>query len=320
LASAAKTDRTSVLRDCHIYQDTVTFFYVLFETLSKAGVVVEIEQDIPVPAGGHRTPDFAVIDSGRLADVLDHKGSLPEAARTLIELTKMRARYRTFQHNGQNVSPQVTVLYPASKQAIIEDVRTQLPNDLTLCSFDQMTRDTEIKFRLQGPVKAQGLAQVLGTNPIEYRPSYVRSTYKFIKAEAPVVYTAFSVWWLFPSFRDTKTAYQRDYTVERDVLLSRLGKFYPPWIRNNLQLSSSRVNKALEFLSTIKFIDWAPGRNDIIVHSEKGSRSGDLLEYLAERWAKAGPRRPPKGTASIPEDQAVLDDFGIRSTGPRTNR
>lgn len=303
-------DKEEVLRDCYNYGDTVTFFFVFYETLRNAGLTVEVERDFHGPKGIKRNPDFAVLEARRILDVLDHKASLPNPELAQSGLTRLHEKYRVLIHDGHKSRPQVTVLYPESKQAILDAVKGRIPKELTCVSFDQTSSDSEIRFHRQGEVRTKQLETLLDGHPFAFDPAKVRSTYKFIRSDPPVVYTASDLWRTFPTFRDVKTADREQFAVDRNQLLDRMLVFYPPWIRNNSQLNAGRVDAALAFLSTIKFVKWEPGGGRIQVDPSKGRRSGNILEYFADRFAKLHTKRRRKTLPVRHGKQTQLESFG----------
>ncbi|MFQ5911442.1 MAG: hypothetical protein ACE5IJ_12100, partial [Thermoplasmata archaeon] len=190
------------------------------------------------------------------------------------------------------------------------EVSSQLPAELTLCSFDQTTRDTELRFKLKGSINHDPLEVILTGSPIVYRPELVHSRHKFVRGDPPTIYTAFEVWLMLPTFQNIRTAHEPSFIVNRQALLERARVFYPPWIRNNMQINANRVNHALSFLNEIDFVDWEPGEDEIVVYSTRGTRSGDLLEYFAERWTALLKKPPPRGVAVLSDSQKTLADFG----------
>lgn len=301
--------KEDVLADCYLYGDTVTFFYVFQNALSDAGLKVEVEHDFDSPSGVKKSPDFAVLDEDTITDVLDHKASLPTPELAVKDLNRLAEKYRELSHNGVPSSPRISVLYPVGKQGIIDKISKALPANLTLCSFDQTTYDTEIDFKLHGQVNSSELSDVLRGGAVSFEPSIVRSSYKFIRADPPIPYTAFHLWGVFPTFLDIKSSGQKSFVVDRDNLLQRMENFYPPWIRNNKQVNSNRVANALRFLAQIKFVEWAPGDRDVLVYSTRGTRAGDLLQYFAEKWATAHKKRARKPMGKKATIQMTLPHF-----------
>ncbi len=302
-------DDARILQDCYDYHFAVGFFVVLSEKLTELGIRHEVERDFLTPDGETRTPDFVVFDGGEISDVLEHKASLSGPKGAMDEAKSVSERYKLVVHEGVRSSPQVTLLYPVKKQAIIDEVVDDLPDDLTLCSFDQETSHTEIRFKLKGPVRSKPLRLLLQGDPIGFNPSISLSKYKYIKAGPPVTYTAADVWTMLPIFRGIRDVGRPSFEVDRNLLIERAKSFYPPWIRDNNQITASRVDDALEFLDVIDFIDWKRGRSKIVVYTNKGSRSGEVLAYFAERLAKIRAKQAKrKGRGKYAKGQLTLYD------------
>jgi len=163
-------------------------------------------------------------------------------------------------------------------------MKNDIPKDLKLCYFD--LSDTEITFQKKVEVNHQDLFHIIKLSPYPCMRKHF-SKHKFIKAEPPVVYTAFEVNLMLRTFLDVKTVMQDQFTVKRDDVLSIMNTYYPPWINENLkQMSSKRLNNALEFLDKIDMIDWKREKGEIIVNRGRGKRSGDILKNLAIKWCK----------------------------------
>lgn len=302
-------DGTRILQDSYDYSSTVGFFVVLSERLTEKGIGHEVEQDFLTPDGETRTPDFAILEGNEVLDVLEHKASVSGPKGALDEAKSVAAKYRLLIRSGVKSTPQVTFLYPIKKQEIMDEIEDDLPDELTLCSFDQETSHTELRFKLKGAVKSKPLRALLQGDPITFNPSISFSKYKYIKAGPPVTYTAADIWTMFPVFRSIQDVGHPSYEVNRDLLIERAKDFYPPWIRNNNQITTGRVDTALEFLDAIDFIDWKPGRPRIIVYTNKGSRSGEVLAYFAHRLAKIRAKQAKRrGRVAYEKGQTTLWD------------
>lgn len=275
----------SLVRQSQIYADTVCFFQVFSGELKAVGSDCEVEADIDSTDGAKKRPDFSLTKGSDLSDVVEHKGSLPEARLATKELRAVATKYSKLIHEGKPVSPHITVLYPASRTKVVKAIKPDLPKELTLCEFDQATVDDVLTFKLDGQVNSPVLRKVL-SGPIRYNPTSVRSTYKFIRADPPGIYTSFTIWQMLYPFRGVETSDSESFPVEREALLERVNTFCPPWIRNNLQLRTNRVGQALAFLGRLEFVSLERSGQRIIVHSEKGSRAGDLLRYFAQQWPR----------------------------------
>lgn len=302
--------REGALRLCYKYVDTAAFFSVFSEKLSAAEILVEVERDFGTPGGGIARPDFVILERKKIVDALEHKASLPNPDQALLDLGEVHTKYSKLENEGVNSSPLVTLLYPIEKQDIIDEIAPELSSGLHLCGYDQVTKDTELRFRPKGQVRNERLNQILAGPPIVYQPEIVRSKYKFIRASPPTIYTAFELWRMFPLFQSVRTAHEPSHVVNLEQLTERARVFYPPWIRNNQQINSRRVRRALQFLDSIDFIDWKRGRSDIVVYRNRGRRSGDLLAYFSERWASLKPARGRRGKiGAISDDQTSISDF-----------
>ncbi len=302
-------DGARILQDCYDYHFTVGFFVVLTEKLTDLGIRHEVERDFLTSDGETKTPDFVVFDGDEMTDVLEHKASLSGPKGALDEAKSIAAKYKLLMHEREKSAPQVTLLYPIKKQETMDEVADELPDGLTLCSFDQETSHTELRFKLKGPVRSKPLRLLLQGDPIVFNPSISLSKYKYIKAGPPVTYTAADVWTLLPIFRGIQDVGRPSFEVDRGLLIERAKSFYPPWIRDNNQVTTARVDDALEFLDLIDFIDWKPGRSKIIIYTNKGSRSGEVLAYFAERMAKIRAKQARRrGRVAYAKGQTSLFD------------
>lgn len=302
-------DKETEQRSCLKYVDTVAFFSVFYRQLGKEGIEVTVEHDFQVPEGPKVRPDFAILDGVIVPDILEHKASLPEPGLATDELNSVSEKYSKIQSAGKVSTPQVTLLYPIEKQEIIEAIGPQMPASLTLCSFDQTVSHTEIRFKLRGPVRYKPLESMIEGPPLTFRPERVLSKHKFIRATPPAIYTAFEIWLVLPTFRLVRTAHERSFLVSRENLLRRTLVFYPPWIRNNVQINANRINRALQFLDKIDFVDWTQGQDEIVVYSTRGTRTGDLLRYFSEKWAQHVQKGKLREIASTVEIQPTLASF-----------
>lgn len=275
----------ALVRQSQIYADTVCFFQVLQGELQRAGLDCRVEEDFDAVDGAKKRPDFSVFGASEFTDVLEHKGSLPEPRYAIKELRQVATKYSQLLHDGKKVAPRVTVLYPASRAKVVNAIKSELPEGLTLCEFDQTTADDVLSFRLMGEVRSTVLRKIMA-GPLRYNPTSVRSSYRFIRADPPGIYTAFNTWQMMFSFRGIDTADSDSFPVERDALLERVNTFCPPWIRNNLQLRTQRLSQAITFLGRLEFVSLERSGQRILVHSEKGSRAGDLLRYFAQHWPR----------------------------------
>lgn len=303
--------------ECTLYHDTVTFFSVVNEFSKKNGIPIDIERDFLSPDGSKKLPpDFSLVQGDSVVDVIEHKGALsanPQAA--YDELMEVATKYAQLQHNGILSTPEITVLYPVCSETTVRQIQPTLPANIALCSFDQCSSDDEIGIAALTQPRSKLVNDIIAKAPIKYDPATTRSKYRYIKASPPLIYTAYQVRSQFYIYRDVKSARRDEYSVSRQKLLDDAQTFYPPWIRNNLQLNSSRTDSALTFLDSIGFISWS-GEDEIIVYPKKGSRSGDQLDYFArkfvgaaeEREKKKLPRRKPE-PISKPQEQLTLRRF-----------
>lgn len=272
-------------QECHVYQDTVTFISVMYEFGVNNSILLEIEKDYLGLDGNPKTPDISLVEVGSVIDVIEHKGAMSENPQAAYdEVMGVASKYSQLECEGRVSSPRVALLYPSCSDSVVREIRPGLPENLTLCCFDQSSSDNEISFSIVGKSKSKLVDEIVTRAPIKYNPSTIRSTYKFIKASPPLIYTAYQIRSQFYIYRDIKSTGEDEYQVSRSKLLRDAQTFYPPWIRNNLQLNSSRVDAALEFLDEIDFVSWS-GEDDICVYPSKGSRSGDQIDYFAKRLA-----------------------------------
>jgi hypothetical protein len=276
-----------LIKECHIYQDTVTFFSVIYEFGNNNSIPLQIEKEFQGMDGNNKTPDFALVQGSHIVDVLEHKGTLSASPQAAIdEVNEVVAKYSKLKKDDVVSSPNIAFLAPSCADEVVKKIRPEIPSNVTLCCYDQSSVDDEIGFSIIGRSSSRLVDDILSRTPIKFRPSLIRSTYKFIKASPPLIYTAYQLRSQFYIYRDIRSADEDEYRVSRRKLLSDAETFYPPWIRNNHQLNAGRVDDALRFLDQIGYVSWKSG-DEILVYPSMGSRSGDQIEYLARKLAAA---------------------------------
>ena len=274
-----------VVNECLNYIETVIVFSFLHKKLVDSEIIHHIERDMILPPPKQKgTPDITIYKES-VTDIIEHKASLPNFEDfALKEINECFDKYQKVIFNDCECIPNVILLYPKKKQYMIEKIKEDIPKGLQLCFFD--LSDKEIFFQKDAKVNHQDLGHLLKLSPYPCMRHHF-SKHKFIKAEPPVVYTAFEVTQILRTFLDVKTITQDQFLVNRADVLSHMNSFYPPWVSENLkQISSKRLNNALEFLDKIDMVDWEKNTGEITVYRGKGKRSGDIFKTYAEKWCK----------------------------------
>jgi hypothetical protein len=299
-------DAADVIEECFVYADSVAFFFVFQRHLDSLGLEVEVEHDFVTPDGRQRVPDFVTIDGGEIVEVIEHKGSLPWKDFALKELNSVAKKYSEFRVGSRTSRPQVSVVYPSNCGAKVDKIRDGINSELGLYTFDQTTSDTEISFQLQRGPESTTLKRIVAGGAIQYDPIEARSSYKYLRAEPPVPYTAIDLWAVLSTFRGLADSGRESFRVRAEDVRTRHSAYYPPWIRNNLQLNSSRLGRGLRFLSQLGFVESSSGPV-LTVFPDRGSRSGELLQYFSNKYASS---RVHTGSQSRPKRaQMSLDSF-----------
>ena len=275
-----------IITECNQYFDTVIVFSFLQKKFFDQNINHFIERTVKISSGTKQViPDFIIFKNNTLSDIIEHKASISKDKELAIkDINYCYKKYHKIQYNNKEFEPNVVLLYPDKSQYMINQIQEDIPDKLGLCQFN--LKDISINFSRDCTFSNQILNRIFDLGP--YICSIKEfSKQKFIKSEPPIVYTAFQITQILPSFCDVRTAFEVSFIVKREDLLRSMKYYYPPWISENLnQINSNRINNALIFLDDIKHIDWNKGNDEITVYRKKGSRSGDILRYFADKWCK----------------------------------
>jgi hypothetical protein len=295
-------------KDCADYLDSVTFFSVLSESLFERGIKVEIEHDFNVTGKTNSpvNPDFAIIENNGIIDILEHKASMSSPRNALSEIRKAHSNYSRLDYNGSPCTPKITILYPLNDKDVIDEIRGETPPEISLCSFDSKSDDGIITFNLEGDICCKKAKELINGNSIRFRATKY-SNYKYIRHNAPTVYNAIIVWGLLYSFLDVRSARTNQQEVSRKVLIERGENYYQPWIRNNKQIRTDRINDGLQFLAKIKFIKVIDG-DTILVLLNRGTKAGDLTDYFIRKYVEDKLQQTQRKSKRYKKGEKVLEE------------
>jgi hypothetical protein len=300
-------DAADVLQECYVYENSVAFFVVFHKHLGSLGTRVEVEHDFDSPTGVKRVPDFAILEGEQIVEVVEHKGSLPSSNEYASkEVNSAAKKYSNLIHEGTSARPRISVVYPIKSQVRINKIRDTVDSTIGLYSFDQSSSETELSFTLDRGPESPLLSRLIADGPIVYDPVLARSRFKYLRAEPPLILVAINLWAVLSTFKTMADVGKASFQVNLNSLREVHAAFYPPWIRNNLQLNSSRLTRALAFLARLEFVEVHRG-GSVTVFPERGSRSGELGQYFANKFASIAGGRASGTTAK--RAQLSLDAF-----------
>lgn len=129
--------------------------------------------------------------------------------------------------------------------------------------------------------------------------------YKFIRAEPPVPYTATVLWRILMVFHKP---FQSQYMVKYSTVREECQTLFTPWLsKDKEQLTPGRLNKALDLLQYLGWVQWNKSAGEIMVFPTRGTRVADLADYFCERAAKREIEGREK--TKLPFGQRRLEEF-----------
>lgn len=241
-------------------------------------------------SGNNKTPDLLLRKNDWA--ILDYKEIRGKSKQTLnqhiVDLEKYRQKF-TF--NQQAFEPEIALVAPAGVAPGFKSVVNAPPILGSSLGKSIKLKQTvgEFKSRELNDIFDEGLSFPLAT---------ITSTQKFLRHEPKAVsYIASIVW---PSlWQLSMSVGADDIRVSKRNLIKTMSGFYPPYLKSVkgsqfdvTQVTEGRINKALEFLEKIDFINIEyegaeENREEIVVTSRtKGKNILDYSEYFKKKEAE----------------------------------
>ena len=298
--------KDEILAEKEVYWNSVLFFAAFFTFCSKNGIPCFIEPKFKGNDGNPKYPDFAIFKKKVLKIILEHKGSLPKDLDKIYKIvSETKEKYEILEVNSHKISSRVVLLFPKSCEEIIDQIDNK-KIDLEIIVFN--LRDEEnISFVwfFKKPIRDSLLDQIVSTKIPCNEDDF--SKYKFIRKDPHPIYTAWILKNLiFPCFKTPYNYGKEKFRIQLKNIYEQAESFFPPWIGTDIkQITSRRINKALDFLKFVKFIDLDIQSKEVIFYNNRGTRTGDILEYFAKKWliytkkSKKGDKKPKKGQRDL---------------------
>ena len=266
------------------YYQTVYLFVTIYEILNRKNIKCQIEHDITNCSGRIVRPDFLLLSDSNVGEIIEHKASL-NASFAEKELEDIIQKYECVKWEERTYNPQVIGLIPVDLLKIVEKIRDEKNLKIFLSGFAVNLDIYQISFEMHDNPK-NSLVSTIFNDVIEFDPKRL-AEFRFIKAEPKyITYTAFFVWTILKMFYDPYIANNNYFEVDFDKVSKRAMDFFPSWIRNNRQLASSRIRRALKFLDKINFVDWKEGNKTIRVYYSRGTKVHEVWAYFREKYVE----------------------------------
>ena len=220
-----------------------------------------------LPNKAYKTPDLLLAQQDWLA--LDYKQITSRSKTTLnTHITDVNEYRQTFTFRGTSFEPDVAIICPMNVASAFRDLVNTVP--ILSC---KLGKNIKLK-RVAGQFKSPELSKLF-SEEVAFPLATELTMQKFLRHDPKAIaYTAEIVrtvlWQL------NATLGSDDVQATRQQLVDIMSTLYPPYLRSHKseefevqQVTSGRVNQALEFLEKIDFIS--------IKKAERGKENEDVI-------------------------------------------
>jgi len=302
--------KEEILAEKEVYWNSVLFFAAFFTFCNQNNISCLVEPKLKDKDGNPKFPDFAFFEKKVLKVVLEHKGSLPKDAEKVNKIiSETKEKYEILEINSHKFIPRVVLFFPKSCEETINKIdKTNVNLEIIIFNLRDEESITFIWF-IKKPVKEPMLEKIVGSRIPCNEDDF--SKYKFIRKDPHPIYTA---WILkniiFPYFKTPYSYGKEKIRIRLENIYKQAESLFPPWVQEDIkQVTFGRINKALDFLKFIKFIDLDPIRKEVIFYNNKGAKVGDLLDYFAKKWVLYSKKKNKSVKKKLEKGQKDLSEW-----------
>jgi hypothetical protein len=277
--------KKEVLTEVRAYIDAIQVLSSLQDYLRGEGIECYIEKKLRRKVGDPKKPDLLICSENYV--IVDHKYTESENETTLAgKLEEMKEYESIFllgdgkSRSDKEFTAEVVMLTPEKSVTFFK----RLLNCPITWGYN-LEREIVIK-QMIGAVKDSKISSLFNPDLLCSMAEEI-SRYKFFISHPPLPYAACEVYHVLWTLSPPNQFFGLEFEVKYKDILDVFNTLFPPWISGEAkQLNLRRLEEALEFLQSTKWVRWFKTEKLVIVYRNKGRNIGDLLSYLVDYCAK----------------------------------
>ena len=215
--------------------------------------------------------------------VFEHKGSISTEEKWIKKEIHDTERYLSLR--PKDAVDDVILLFPETQIRRADNVFPMLESQLCIWGFDLNLDRCELSLKQHYNEAKNTVVSKLLEAPISFDIIWC-SLRKFLREDPPVVYTSsFLCNNVLRSFIDPWREPTEDFDVPLKRVVEEAQKWYPGTREAN-QITANRVRRALEFLSSIGWVEYPNSENGVTVKRVKRLKEQIVSDILCVEYCK----------------------------------